>query len=265
MNKDVFKVKKYYDNGDEENRFSDPRKKVEYINTCKILGNYVKPGDKIIDCAAGTGAYEDFLLLCDCDSIYASDLSDRNVSILREKYKNNEKITIFQDNALDLYRYADKTFDVVLCLGPLYHLKRDDISRCIEECMRILKDGAHAFFAYMPRNFVVWNLINNPVYKIPFDEVMYLAENGHFHNISQGFWGCSYFYTPEEMLEFFEPYTDMIVEHRSVDMELGNFFEKISTLNGTELDRLTEYIYKNSSSPYVLGSSKHNLIVVKKC
>ena len=63
MNREVQQVQNYYDNDDEENRFTDPRKKIEYINTCRIIEPYIKSGCDLLDCAAGTGAYEDFLLM----------------------------------------------------------------------------------------------------------------------------------------------------------------------------------------------------------
>lgn len=88
MNSEVQRVQNYYDNDDEENRFTDPRKKIEYINTCKIIEPYIKQGCDLLDCAAGTGAYEDFLLKKGCNRIVASDLSPRNVQILSENYPN---------------------------------------------------------------------------------------------------------------------------------------------------------------------------------
>lgn len=36
MNSELDKVRQYYDGDDEENRFCDPRKKIEYINTCNV-------------------------------------------------------------------------------------------------------------------------------------------------------------------------------------------------------------------------------------
>lgn len=78
MNSELDKVRQYYDGDDEENRFCDPRKKIEYINTCKIIAPYIKPGCELLDCAAGTGAYEEYLLTLGCKRIVASDLSPRN-------------------------------------------------------------------------------------------------------------------------------------------------------------------------------------------
>ncbi len=75
----------------------------------------------------------------------------------------------------------------------------------------------------------MWNLLNNPVYKFSFQEVMYLADHGFLPTESQikGFWGCSYFSEPEEMESMVLSLECDICEHVAVDMEMGNFFERM--------------------------------------
>ena len=55
-----------------------------------------------------------------------------------------------------------------------------------------------------------------------------------------------------------------VIDHRGVDLELGNFFDKLAGAPQEELDRLADYLYEHSADPYLLGGSKHNLIVIKK-
>jgi len=264
MNEEVLKVKAYYDGDDEENRFLDPRKRVEYVNTCRILAPYIPVGCSVLDCAAGTGAYEEFLLERRCGRIVASDLSDHNVSLLRERYGGQSGVEIYADDALDLSRHEDGSFDRVLCLGPMYHLKPELMEQCLLECLRVLKRDGLGIFAYMPRHFAMWNLLHNPVYQVPFEDVMFLAENGRLPQPRRGFWGCAYFSSPEEMLKMAERAGCQVIDHRGVDLELGNFFDKLAGAPQEELDRLADYLYEHSADPYLLGGSKHNLIVIKK-
>lgn len=263
MNKEIAKVKKYYDEGDEELRFSDPRKKIEYINTCEILKKYLPIQGEILDCACGTGAYIEFLMQNN-NKVYASDLSDRNIAIVTDRFGQHNNLIIRNDNALDLSVYPDNKFDLILCMGPFYHLKSDLLKKCMQECIRVLKKDSIAVCAYMPRQFVMWNLINNPVYKISFEEVMGLAENGYLKSRQSGFWGCSYFSTPQEMLDIANQFEVEVVEHCSVDLELGNFYDKVKDLSNEELEVLRKYILKHSSNKYCLASSKHNLLIIKK-
>lgn len=262
MNSEVRRVQEYYDNDDEENRFIDPRKKIEYINTCRIIEPYINQGCDILDCAAGAGAYEEFLLKHCCKRIVASDLSPRNVKILSEKY--SKKIETYVDDVLDLKRHKDSSFDVVLCLGPMYHLRPGLNEKCVKECLRVLKPHGTLILAYMPRHFPLWNLLNNPVYEIPFDEVMYLAEHGYLPGQKGGFWGCAYFSTPEEMEKLADKMNCTIIAHRAVDLELGNFYEKVASCSQDQLDILCDYLYRKSTDKYVLGSSKHNIIILLK-
>ena len=262
MNSQVKRVQMYYDNDDEENRFLDPRKKIEYINTCKIIKPYIHQGCDLLDCAAGTGAYEEFLLKQGCRRIVASDLSPRNVKILLEKYSN--QIEAYVDDALDLSRHTDDTFDVVLCLGPMYHLRPGLNEKCVKECLRVLKKQGILILAYMPRHFPLWNLLNNPVYNILFDEVMYLAEHGYLPGERDGFWGCAYFSTPEEMEVLADKVRCTIVAHSAVDLELGNFFDKVASCSQAQLDVLCDYLYRKSTDKYILGSSKHNILILRK-
>lgn len=42
------------------------------------------------------------------------------------------------------------SFDVVLCLGPMYHLLKDeDRIKCIDECLRVLKPDGILAIAYI--------------------------------------------------------------------------------------------------------------------
>ena len=60
-----------------------------------------------------------------------------------------------QGNALNLSRYTDKSFDIVLLFGPLYHLKNDaDKQKCICEAKRVCKDDGKIFFAFISNDFI---------------------------------------------------------------------------------------------------------------
>lgn len=75
-----------YENYREENRLTtNNARRIEFINTAKILDEHIKNNSIILDCAAGTG-------------IYAFYLADKG-----------HRVT-----ATDLSSFADETFDVVL-------------------------------------------------------------------------------------------------------------------------------------------------------
>lgn len=57
---------------------------------------------------------------------------------------------------MDLSRYEDGSFDVVLLFGPLYHLhKEEDKQRCIAEAKRVCRPGGKIFFAFISHDFII--------------------------------------------------------------------------------------------------------------
>lgn len=57
------------------------------------------------------------------------------------------------------------SFDVVLCLGPLYHLEHEaQRTRCLEQVLRVLKPGGSVFFAFINNDmvFITEAMVYNP-------------------------------------------------------------------------------------------------------
>ena len=61
-------------------------------------------------------------------------------------------LNILEGDARDLSQFADARFDMVLCMGPLYHLKTAaGRKKALSECLRILKPGGIIAAAYVNR------------------------------------------------------------------------------------------------------------------
>lgn len=114
----------------------------------------MKDGDKILDIGAGAGEYSLYFARKGYE-VSALELADANIAAFKKKLTPEDKIDLVQGNALDLSRYADKSFDIVLLFGPLYHLKNDaDKQKCISEAKRVCKDGGKIFFAFISNDFI---------------------------------------------------------------------------------------------------------------
>ncbi len=128
---------------------------VEFLTTVKCVEQYLTPGSKILDIGAGTGEYSLYFARKGFP-VSALELADSNIAAFRAKATGGLPLDLTQGNALDLSGYADGSFDVVLLLGPLYHLHSDtDKLQCIREAKRVCKPGGKIFFAFITNDIVI--------------------------------------------------------------------------------------------------------------
>lgn len=149
-------VQEVYHRFDENSRLTKSQAaQVEFLTTVRYIARYLTPDAKILDIGAGTGEYSLYFARKG-HPVYALELADANIAAFRAKLKSSDSIELIQGNALDLSRYSDESFDIVLLFGPLYHLHSDaDKLRCIEEAKRVCKPGGKIFFAFISNDIVV--------------------------------------------------------------------------------------------------------------
>ncbi len=149
-------VQEIYRRYDEDMRLTKSQAaQVEFLTNVRFIERYLTKGAKILDIGAGTGQYS-LHFARKGYVVSALELSDRNIEIFKSKVSYNDELEIVQGNALDLSRYADESFDIVLLFGPLYHLHSDeDKLQCIREAKRVCKKDGKIFFAFISNDIVV--------------------------------------------------------------------------------------------------------------
>ena len=149
------RVNRTYDLFNEDARLNHSKAaRVEFLTTVRYIEKYLKKGDQILDIGAGAGEYSLYFSRMGY-AVSALELADANIAAFKKKLTPKDTIELVQGNALDLSRYDDKSFDIVLLLGPLYHLKNDvDKQKCINEAKRVCKDDGKIFFAFISNDFV---------------------------------------------------------------------------------------------------------------
>ena len=149
-------VRKFYKRYAEEERLTQSKVgKVEFLTNIYYIEKYIRSGDKILDIGAGTGEYS-LYFSGKGYQVSALELFEKNIEVFRRKIDPNDSIDLVQGNALDLSRYDDETFDIVLVFGPLYHLHNDeDKLKCIQEAKRVCKKNGKIFFAFISNDIVV--------------------------------------------------------------------------------------------------------------
>ena len=137
-------LENYYNNYDEEGRLLRRHGQVEYLTTMHYINNILQQdkSKRILEVGAGTGRYS-VTLAKEGYEVDAVELVQHNLDILKSKLDGSEKITPVQGNALDLSRYGDGEFDLVLLLGPMYHLYTKDMK--VEREKIIAADGATVY------------------------------------------------------------------------------------------------------------------------
>ena len=147
----------WYSTRDEDTRLTRSRHgQLEYLTTMHYIQKYLKNGMKILEVGAGTGRYSISLAKMGYD-VTSIELVQENLQVLKQNAKGIKNISAFQGDALDLSKLKDNSFDMVLVLGPLYHLyNKDDQTTAIKEALRVCKKGGILMFAFIPaHNFVI--------------------------------------------------------------------------------------------------------------
>ena len=140
----------------EEGRLSRSQAaRVEFLTTIRMVEKDLKPGSRILDLGAGTGAYS-LYLAGKGHAVSAVELAGRNVQIMRERAAEQRvQIDIHHASALDLSQLKDERFDAVLLMGPLYHLSKEgDRALCLKEARRVLKAGGLLFAAFINHDMI---------------------------------------------------------------------------------------------------------------
>ena len=138
----------FYENYDEEGRLLSRHGSVEFLTTMRYIDRYLRPGMRILEVGAATGRYSHTLARRGF-RVDAVELVQHNVDIFNSLTQPGEEITIRQGDARDLSCFADETYDMVLLLGPMYHLfTEEDQRKALSESLRVMKRGGVLFAAY---------------------------------------------------------------------------------------------------------------------
>lgn len=128
---------------------------VEFLITCRYLERYVPSGAISADIGVGVGHYAELLARKDC-FVHLLDISPMLLRAAQERLERcglTHRIKgVHRASATDLGCLESANFDVVLMLGPMYHLRGlEERQQAVKEATRVVKPGGLLFAAGVNR------------------------------------------------------------------------------------------------------------------
>ena len=122
----------------------------EFRITTKMMDQYIKPGDRILDIGGGPGRYSIHYAKQGCD-VTLVDLSSGNVNFALDKSKEMKvNITALSGDAREVDQLVEGTFDHIFLMGPMYHLlNEEDRIKAINAAISLLKDGGNLYVSFI--------------------------------------------------------------------------------------------------------------------
>ena len=253
-----------YGDGREEHRLTGSRSgQLECLTTMACIDTYAPEPCRTLDLGAGTGAYS-LTLAQEGYDVTALERVDRNVEILREKARGMENLIAVQGDALDLSRFEDDTFDLTLCMGPLYHLyDRRDVDRALDEAIRVTRPGGTILAAFLSVHAILYDNYLQPE---PHTVRAGLEENFTADYRTRHF--AEQVFTGYGVAEFEALFTDRPVEHLATVaadgiLELAEGRADFA-LSDEDFRAFAAYHLHHCRERELLGSSSHLLYVCRK-
>ncbi len=254
-------LEEYYNNFEEDSRLIPKSRQPEFLTTMKYIKKYLTADSKILEIGAGSGRYSRTL----ADMGYKVDsveLIQRNIDAFKSKLNENQQINIYKGNACNLNFLKSDTYDIVLLLGPMYHLFTDeDKHKAVSEAIRVAKRNAVIFAAYcnldtcVYRNFAERTMIEK-VNKGIFDTETF-KENKLPNTL---FLQCR----KEDVDKIMSSYNVQRLHYVGVDMLTSFFGESFNDFTKEEFELYMKYHYQICERKDMIGMSFHILDIFKK-
>jgi ubiquinone/menaquinone biosynthesis C-methylase UbiE len=261
----------YYEQAPEETRLAEGAGRIEFARTCELIRRLAPPPPAtVLDVGGGPGPYAVWL----ADLGYEVHLIDpvpRLVSLAeRAAGRLPRPVASCRQGDARALDWPDGSADVVLLLGPLYHLpEAGDRARAIAEAFRVLKDGGSLFAAGISRfasalDGLARDLLGEPAFATIIEEDL---RSGRHRNPGGrlDWFTTAYFHRPEELAH---------------EVETGGFrLEGLFAIEGPlwllrDLDhrwsdaagreKLLQLARSLEREPALLGASAHLLAAARK-
>lgn len=248
-------LNRFYGSGKEENRLCTSRMhRLEKITVDVYLEKVLKPGMSVLDACAGGGAYC-FGLARVGMKVTAGDIVTRHVALL----KSHPDAALLEDaielDCCDLSRFADASFDAVLCMGALYNLQEDAArEKAFAECVRIIKPKGLLAFTYLCRyGCMMKNLNEHP------DQIERIVEQYESRRKR-----CFYRMVPEEAQHLAQCHGLEQIYHVSCQGASALILPSLERLSEDDFEKYCEMHLASCEESSLIGAGVHGLFIGRK-
>lgn len=233
---------------------------LEFFYTKKILGEYINENSSVIElgCAAG---YYGMYLADKCKEYVGVDITPENIELFSEKIAAAKLTNVSAQigDATDLKTIADERFDVVLVLGPMYHLSPDEREKVFSESKRICKNEGILAFAYIsPYGAYLKGIYKRPEYYPNAITNEYILEK-YIDDLKPDV----FFYSvPEAIAQRAAANGLTVIKNIGVDFNL--FDNSINSMNDEQFNAFIKLNDHMTECQSCTGLSMHALLICRK-
>ena len=267
----INEVYEFYNNGAEIGRFDHGLGMVEFYRSKEIISQYIHKLGTVYDVGGGIGKYSEWLAGNGHD-VTMIELAPTAVEYAIQNMKIPYKAVVGDARSLNL---PDQSADIVLLMGPLYHLQnKDDRNKALIEAYRVLKKGGLLIAAGISRfSTTTWalskygsenNFIDDDIYM---NMIRQELETGEHNRPKEYpfFIADAYFHTTDEMKGELCDNGFHIINYHAVEGSvwiIPTLEEKWNDIQSRK--RLLDIIHATEHEETIIGMSPHFLMIANK-
>lgn len=270
----IDEVFEFYNAGAEKGRLERGLGKVELYRTKEILKKYITNTNNIIyDIGGGIGIYSSWLAEMK-NEVHLLELAPSAVEYAAENQNENNTFIAEVCDARKTNR-NDESADIVLLMGPLYHLQnRDDRLQVLSEAKRVLKKNGLLFSVGISKfSSTTWALStygkdNNILDDDAFNNMIENELSSGIHIRPKEypyFIAQAYFHTPLGLQREIEEVGFETIEKHAIEGLVWftpYLSEKWEDTNSRE--RLLSIVRQTENEEEIMGMSPHFMVVSRK-
>jgi len=242
---------------------------MEFRHTKLLLDPYITPEADVAEFGCATGHYAEHWH-GRCKSYLGVDIVQENVDFFNAKAMPNARAQL--GDAANCPEIPGASFDVVLCLGPMYHLTAEERPLAMAEMARVCKPGGVLAFAYINKvGALMWAACNRLCRnKLPWHKRLH-RHQAYYPNRRGNdcvFAGVNdidnpFFFTmPEEMEKLAGQHGLRVLQNAGVDIILNA--DQINHMDEEQYACWLEFAKYMLQWPSVTGMSNHGLMICRK-